>query len=162
MPSFDYVIVPNYGHEYYDQYAEGIYPQSELFPLLNNPLLFNMVYENNEYRVFKRVFTNVNYIGFVDIGLTDNKTETSILGIVQEGRNFQSFPDLKIVFDFGCKSIQMSNINVSITYNYDNNSFTLMKSYNNNTNLNGLFLLSLGTLSVPLLNCFSQLGISDI
>jgi hypothetical protein len=125
LPTFNYIVIPDYGNEYYDQFAENIYSKSNLFALLNNPNLFQKIYENDEFLLYKKLFDDINYKGFVDINIKGNEGESSILGKVQKETKFDILPNFSLKVYFGSPSFHINSLSVNVNYslNSENKSY---------------------------------------
>lgn len=95
--SFDYIIIPNFGNNFYPFYVRNFYNQSFIFPLLFQKSLFQLIYKNNEFLVFKRIYTVPFFSGIVNGYLTSGNTKISLLGMVQSSSQFLRNMSLQIL-----------------------------------------------------------------
>lgn len=159
--SFDYFIIPNYVNNVYKYYVTSLYDKSMLFSLLFQKSLFNLIHENSEFLLFKRVYINPIFSGIVNSYLVAGSTKTSVLGRVQQATTFYDNLSINILGSLPDSPANNMLINTTINGIQDNNNFSLEQSTNLTIDKND----TLFNYSIPVINSIqhhSSLTIANV
>lgn len=97
--SFDYFVIPNYGNNFYPYYAQTYYNSTYLFPLLFHKNLFQLIYENSDFLIFRREYSVPFFSGIVNSWLyTGTGPKDSVLGRIQNNETFGSSLQLQLLY----------------------------------------------------------------
>ncbi len=123
--SFDYVVVPNYANNIYTYYASSLYNQTYLFPLLFQKQLFKLIYQNNEFLIFKRIYTVPVFSGIVNSWLySSSSPKNSILGRVQENQMLSNSITLQLLCSL--PEALRAEVTINATVNLTEGTHTLL------------------------------------
>ena len=108
-----------------------MYYSSFLYSLLNQPILFRLLYENEEFQLFQRIYNQPQYHGIVDIRLRSASTQTSIFGKVLTSTIFTEIPEFQLITDFSSLPLSTLNLSWSIQYSLNSNELWINQTSDN-------------------------------
>lgn len=118
-PKLDFIVVPNFGNLYFSSFMNEFRDQNYFFGMVQNPHYYRMIYNNSDFLLFQRSFSNPSYAGIYDLGLQFNQTQIPILGLTPQYTNLGSFLSYYAKFYFLHNNIHTLNatIRTSLTAN---------------------------------------------
>ena len=155
-PAIDYVIVPNKGNLYFNSFMHDFRDHSYLFPLLENPQLFNLVFNNSDFRLYKRLFNQANFFGPFDTGLQSSTSTVPILGLVPQTTFNGSDLTQYVNLFFPTSKFQQLNLTVQSQLN-TTSDITLTNNYTFQQLSDDMFTVSW---NIPFNDSFSITGLS--
>jgi hypothetical protein len=90
-----------------------------------------LLFENREFRLFKRVYQIDSFEGLIDVKLATAESSSSVIGVIQKETIFYSLPKLIFSFDFINYSYNTVNLNFNVTYLLNNISVTYVAASSN-------------------------------
>ena len=120
QPLITYIVVPNYGNLYYQYYLNQFKSKSYVFPMLEHQKYFKLLYTNTEFRLYKRIYVDPFFQGVFDVGVTHQKINNSILGVVSNNMTLGSSIHGYLALDLSQAPNQVINVTIQITYLSEN------------------------------------------
>ena len=94
---------------------------------MEHPSYFELLHENSEFRLFKRIFTEPSFYGPFDIGISINTIDTSLSGIIPTDLVMTNPPIGYVDLDLAALDIPMVNISLSYNISLDNEEIMFSK-----------------------------------
>ena len=130
LPSIDYVIIPNTGNLYYNSFMKDYRDQYYIFPILFNPNYYTQIYNNSDFRLFKRIYEVPTFGGIYDFGLNLTGNDLPLLGPVLGYNNSGTNVSGYAKFYFSHNDFETMDFTVKTTININNTQKVLENQFN--------------------------------
>ena len=130
--NFTYLMIPNYKNYFYPLFIENFRYKTYLYSMLENQYYFKEIYKNTEFRLFRTIFRDTDFLGPYDIFLVGKESKTSAFGDSLIATSYKTPTTIEIPIDVSL--IKNSSVNISLQIDYEINH--TIKSETSSVNYN--------------------------